>query len=178
MAIETTVDIKGSPVKLLGIGLLGIGMTALSGAIVTGLIPVAQGSLAQLAGWAGTFLFGAAACVAFYRMMTASGPVVTLSPQGILDRRVSERPVPWSAVHDVLVWSMQGQKVIVLKVDPQIETSVGLTRMARWSRGANARLGADGLCFSASGLQMGHEALLAQVLQRMPQSADAGDNPD
>ena len=161
------VEIKGSPAKLIGLFALGILMTGLSAMIAFGYIPVTAGSLKQFMGWVGLLFFGACTLLIASRLMRASSTVVTLSPEGLLDTRVAARPIPWSAIQDVGVWTMQGQKVIVLPVPPETEATLGLTRIASWSRGANKKLGADGLCVMASGLKISHDALLAQILARM-----------
>mgnify|MGYP003497707592 FL=1 len=164
---QTRIDIQGSPLKLIGLVVLGIIMTGLSGAIALGYIPVAAGGIRQFFGWAGLLFFGAALAIGFYRFATVSKIVVTLSPDGLHDIRVSERPVPWEAIADVGVWTMHEQNIIVLAVPPDVEARIGLTRMARWSRGANAKLGADGLCISATGLKIGHKDLLDEIRKRM-----------
>lgn len=164
---NSVVEIKGSPAKLTGLLFLGVIMTALSGMIVWGTIPVRAGSLGQFMGWAGLLFFGLCTLVIGSRLMTSSKTIVTLSPSGYLDTRLSERPIPWAAIQNVMVWTMQGQKVIVLQVPPETEASVGLTRIARWSRGANAKLGADGLCTVAAGLKTKHDDLLSAIMERV-----------
>jgi hypothetical protein len=162
-----TIEIKGSPAKLLGLFAIGIVMTGLSGMIAFGAIPVRAGSYAQFMGWVGLLFFGLCTLVAASRLLRASNTVVTLSPEGLLDTRLSERPIPWSAIQDIGVWTMQGQKVIVLPVPPDVESGLGLSRIASWSRGANKKLGADGLCVMASGLKISHDGLLAQITARV-----------
>jgi hypothetical protein len=161
------VEIKGSQMKLIGLFALGILMTGASGMIAAGAIPVRAGSYAQFIGWAGLVFFGACTLVIGSRFLQASKTVVTLSPEGLLDTRVAERPIPWAEIQDIGVWTMQGQKIIVLPVPPETESVLGLTRIARWSRGANKKLGADGLCVTAHGLKISHDALLAQVVERV-----------
>jgi hypothetical protein len=164
---EGTVEIKGSPAKLLGLVAIGILMTGACALVVFGYIPVAAGSLRQFLVWVGMPFFGLCTLLAASRLLRASDTVVTLSPEGLLDTRLSQRPIPWSAIQEVGVWTMQGQKVIVLPVPPETEKSVGLTRIASWSRGANKKLGANGLCVMASGLKTSHDALLAQITARV-----------
>jgi hypothetical protein len=162
-----TIEIKGSPAKLLGLVAIGILMTGACAMIVFGYIPVAGGSLRQFLVWVGLPFFGLCTLLAASRLLRASNTVVTLSPEGILDTRLSQRPIPWSAIQEVGVWTMQGQKVIVLPVPPETENAIGLTRIASWSRGANKKLGADGLCVMASGLKISHDALLAEITARV-----------
>jgi hypothetical protein len=164
--LDQTLEIKGSPAKLVGLFALGVVMTAASAAIAFGYIPVAAGSLREALAWVGVAFFGFGTVVIARRFFKASDAVVTLTPEGIRDTRLAERPIPWRAIQNIGTWSMNGQNVIVLKVPPETEDSIGLTRLARWSRGANAKLGADGLCITAAGLKMGHQALLDEIIKR------------
>ena len=68
---------------------------------------------------------------------------------------------------EVSTWELQKQKVIVLQVPPEVEGSIQMTRMARWTRGPNKGLGADGLSITAAGLKISHEKLLEAVLAHM-----------
>lgn len=164
---DIVVEIKGSPVKLFGLTLLGMGMTVLSAAIALQYISVEDGSFNQFMGWIGMLFFGLATAIGISRLFTFNKAVMTLSPAGLHDTRISARPVPWDAIEDFGVWEMQRQKIIVISVPPETESSIGLTRMARWSRAANTKLGADGLCFSAAGLSMSHAELLSSIGERV-----------
>ena len=164
---DTVIEIQGSPVKLFALTILGMGMTVLSALVAFQYIPVEDGSFNQFMGWIGMLFFGLATAIGISRLFTFNKTVVTLSSAGLHDTRVSARPVPWDSIQDIGVWEMQRQKIIVISVPPETEASIGLTRMARWSRAANAKLGADGLCFSAAGLSMRHEALLAAIAERV-----------
>ncbi len=162
MTIDTTraLEFHGSRGKLLGLLLLGIGMTALSlWVVLADLAP--PSSLGQLAGYVGVLFFGAATAIAAYRLVTAARVVLTIAPEGIRDIRVAQAFIPWKSIHGLSTWSMQGQNVLVLAVDPETEKNLPLTRIARWSRGANRALGADGLCVSAAGLGVSYGHLLA-----------------
>jgi hypothetical protein len=156
-----TIEIEASPIRMLGLGALGLLMTALSAAIMLNAFPVPPGSLAEFGGYAGTVFFGACTVLALWRTFTTHGPVVTITREGIRDVRVAAEVIPWGAVNDIKVWESNGQRVMVLAVDPAIEGWLNLTRIARWSRGANRALGADGLCVTAQGLKIGFDELLA-----------------
>ena len=161
MAVDTTrtIEVRGSRLKLVLLGALGIAMTAVSVWVAwVGL--ASPGSFAQLAVWVGGPFFGLCTAIAFRRLATAGSVVLTLSPDGIRDTRVAAEIIPWTAVRGMGTWAMQGQKILVLDVDPEVEKRLSLTRMARWSRGANAKLGADGLCIAATGLEIGYDKLL------------------
>lgn len=145
---------------MLGLGVLGIGMTALSIAIGLALPPFGSVSLLhQTFGVAGALFFGGCTLLIFWQAMTTSGPVVTLTRTGIHDQRVSAQEIPWPAIGGISTWAMQGQKVMVLAVDPAVEATLGLSTIARMSRGPNRSLGVDGLCISAQGLKTSYEDL-------------------
>lgn len=175
MDVDTTrtVEFHGSRGKLAGLVLLGLGLTALSLWIVLGGLAPA-GSLGELASYAGILFFGAATLIACYRLATASRVMLTLSPAGIRDVRVADAFIPWAAVKSLSTWSMQGQQVLVISVDPATEKNLPLTRLARWSRGANRALGADGLCVSPTGLGVSYDELLALASQYAEAHAGSG----
>jgi hypothetical protein len=160
MMIDTrrAVEIEASPVRMLGFVVIGILMTAVSAAIALRALPnVAPGSLAEFYGRAGTVFFAGCTVVILWRALTMRGPVVTITHEGIRDRRVAAEIIPWSAVSDIGVWEYRGQRVMVLAVDPTVEAGLNLTRIARWTRGANRALG---LCVTALGLKVGFDELL------------------
>jgi hypothetical protein len=167
MAVEASrvVEISGSPWKMLGLSVLGVMMTGLSAAIALHLFPGMQvDAFHQLTGYAGAVFFGFCTVLGFWRLFTTSGPVVTITPEGIRDTRVAREFIPWSAIKRISTWEHSGQKVMVLAVNPDVERRLTLTAIARWSRGANRALGADGLCITAQGLRTDYETLFATSL--------------
>ena len=99
-----------------------------------------------------------------WRTITQRGTVVTLSPDGISDRRLASKMIPWQVIEDVFTWTERGQRVMVLQVAPEVESGLGLTRIAKMTRKANAALGADGLCITATGLDVRYDDLLAMTI--------------
>jgi hypothetical protein len=89
-----------------------------------------------------------------WRAFTTHGAVVAITPEGIRDGRVAAELIAWSAVSDIAIWENRAQPVMVLAVDPAVEAGLTLTRVARWTRGANRALGADGLCVTAQERQI------------------------
>jgi hypothetical protein len=159
------VEIEASLAKMLGLTGLSLLMTALSATVALPLLPnVPPGSLAQFVGRVGTVFFGACTVLALWRALTMRGPVITITPEGILDRRIAAKLIPWSAVNDIGTWEYRKQRVMVLAVDPAVEAGLNLTRIARWTRDANRALGADGLCVTAQGLKIGFDELLETSL--------------
>jgi hypothetical protein len=161
-----TLEIQGSPAKLAGLLFLGILMTAASAFVALGGI-ARPGSYIEFIGWVGVAFFGAILALIVYRFFNAKEVLVTITDEGILDKRVAARTIPWAAVRKVSVWEHQRQKVIVLDVPPEVEGSIEMTRMARFTRGPNKSLGADGLCITAAGLKISHDELLARVMEHV-----------
>lgn len=171
-AAEPT-EIKGSRVTLALLVLGGLVMTAGSIWVLT----LSQGSgatvrsvKAMMAGYVGAPFFGLCTLVALYRLLTAGRTVVTVTSTGITDTRVAAGEIPWAAVDRVGTWVYRGQKVVVLKVPAAVEDGLGLTRIARMTRRANASLGADGLCITAQGLKTSFQGLYDTIAARVEQA--------
>lgn len=155
-----TIGIEGSRIKLLALALAGVVMTGASLALV--LLPDFAGNyVVRGIGYLGAIFFGACTAIAVSRALRAQEIVVTISPQGVRDTRVAAEVIPWRAVRRIFTWEFRNQKVMVVVVDPAVEQSMTLTRMARWTRKANAALGADGLCIAATGIKISHDTLFA-----------------
>ena len=167
MMIDTNrpIEIEASPLKQFAFVVLGVVMTAASTAMAVRAFPDVQpGSFAEFCGYVGIVLFGACTVLLLWRAVTTSGPVVTITRDGIQDIRVAAEFIPWSAVRDIAVWKQRRQRFMVLVVDPAVEARLDLTRIARWTRNANRGLGADGLCVGANELKIGFDELLATSL--------------
>jgi hypothetical protein len=154
-----TLVIENSPARLLRLVGMGVVMTAVSVAVA--LMP---GAAIGIWGYLGIAFFGLCTVVILWHLLFSSGPVITISPEGIRDTRVAAALIPWSAVTGISTWEYSGQKAMVLAMKPGAEAGLGLTRMARWTRGANRALGADGLCITAAGLKIDYDALLRTSL--------------
>jgi hypothetical protein len=154
-------EIKGSPVKLVGLFALGVLMTGVSAALAFRWFP--SGTSAAW-GWFGLLFFGLCTALSLWRLLTAGRTVVTISPHGIKDVRLSADVVPWSGVQDISTAKIKRQKFIVIAVEPSIEARLTFTPIARWSRGPNRMLGIDGLCISAIGLKTDHDTLFRECL--------------
>lgn len=161
---QQTYGFGQSPWKM-GLVVLGcIGFVAASVLMIAGVIDGRRFGLdASTIGWIGVIVFGAFLLLALWRLISARGPVVTVSPRGLHDTRISEKMIPWDAVLGVSTWQMSNQKIIVVAVTPEAEQSIGLTRMVKWTRGANRSLGADGLCI-APGIKVKIDDLLRLII--------------
>ncbi|RWJ04841.1 MAG: hypothetical protein EOR25_29730 [Mesorhizobium sp.] len=170
MKIDTsrTVEIAYSPVKL--IAFIGLAIALTAGAAVLAFhwdsdIPPRYEFIGYFNAFVACFamlLSGYAAGTLIWRLAAIRGPVVTITPEGIRDIRVAREVIPWRAVHSIDYW--KPHKAMVLTIDPAVETSLSLTRAARWSRGPNRFFGVDGLCISARELKMSYIELLATSL--------------
>jgi hypothetical protein len=155
-------EIKGSPMKLIGLVAIGVLLTGLSAALAFRWLPA--GPIAVAGAWFGLAFFGLCLAVAVWRLLGVAQTVVTIMPHGIKDIRVAADVVPWGAVRAVSTADVADQKFVVLAVDPSVEERLALTPAARWTRGPNRVLGVDGLCVSAIGLKIDHDALFKTCL--------------
>jgi hypothetical protein len=159
-----TIEIEGSPAKLLLLGALGVLMTALAAVIAFDIVPDVDPVTRILGGWLGFVFFGLCTVMILWRALTTRGAVVTIAPHGIRDIRVAAEFIPWTAVQGISTWEYQRQRVLVVRIDPEVEKRLTLTRIARWSRAPNRALGADGLAITASGLKIDYPTLLQTSL--------------
>jgi|KBSMisStandDraft_5_1062788.scaffolds.fasta_scaffold568031_2 hypothetical protein len=161
------IEIEGSPSKLLMLCGIGILMTAVSVAVAVPLLPDLQpGLFVQALCYVGVVFFALCTVVAFWRLMTTRGPVVTITADGIRDTRIASDIIPWRAVQGLSTWEYSGQKIMVVKVDPAVERGLHLSAMASLTRSANTALGADGLCITAQGLKIEYPELFAASTAR------------
>ena len=154
------IEIESSPAKHLLLTLVGLLMTALGALLAFGIIPD-TGPYGKMIGWVAFVIFALCTVVIVWRLFTQRGPVITISPQGIRDARIAAAIVPWRAITNISTWEYRGQRAMVVAVDPAVEKTLGLSRLTAWSRDANRSLGLDGLPFSASGLKIDFDTLLA-----------------
>jgi hypothetical protein len=91
-----TIEIEGSPAKLILLSVLGLVMTGASLFVVL-YPPLRTDIMAQIVGYFGTLFFGLCTLIGFVRLVRAGRPVVTISPRGIQDVRVASETIPWAA---------------------------------------------------------------------------------
>ena len=145
-------------------------LAALGAAIALDLLPDSQaGIVHRVIGGAGVLFFGLGTIAWLWRQLGSRGAVLTISPEGIRDRRIAPDTIPWSAIRRIFTWERSGQRILVLDVDPAVERTLHLSRIARWTRGANRKLGANGLCVATHGLEIGYDELFELVRQRLLQ---------
>lgn len=154
-------EIKGSPMKLVGLFAAGVLMTTASAALAFRWLPSGN---SVVVGWFGLLFFGLCTVILLWRLLTAGRTVVTITREGIKDARLSGNVVPWRGIQGLSTAQIKRQKFIVLAINPSIEQQLTLTPIARLTRGPNRMLGIDGLCISAAGLKINHDALFKECL--------------
>lgn len=169
MPIDTTrtITYAGSPWKLMALVLAGVALVGASAFLLT--IETYKGSshvplFVRVFGAIGVVFFGLTLLIAIARLLKSGRAVVTLAPQGLRDIRVAPDFVPWHAIERIATWERLGNAVMVVSVRPDVEKALRLTPIARWTRGANTSLGADGLCVAHTGLDTGYATLLATTV--------------
>lgn len=166
MSIDTsrTITFSDSPWKLL-LGLLAavvmVGLSAFVFSVTTYRGREVSPFLMSILGTVGLVFFGFCLLVVVRRLVDLRSGIVTLAPEGFRDVRIAPEFVPWTAIQDISTWESGTSDVMVLSVRPETEKSLRLTRMVRWTRSMNAKLGADGLCVAAIGLETDYATLLA-----------------
>ena len=165
MTTASKIEIFYSPWRMLSL------LTGAAGFVVMGYLLVAgdiggASSLKSLIGFASIIFFGGVSVIILKRWFTTKEAVVTITQTGITDIRIAAEEIPWVAISNLAIWQQGRQKSLVLSVDPQVETKLTLTRLARWTREPNKALGVDGLCVAANGLKMKFEPLAELIAQR------------
>jgi hypothetical protein len=115
-------------------------------------------------GWVSMLFFGACGILWIIQTIRYRGAVIVIDGEGILDRRVSDRAIPWTEVDSVSIWSMDAQRCIILKLDEAFDRGFATKAITRLTRGANRKLGADGITINPAGLEIGFDALLDAII--------------
>jgi hypothetical protein len=159
---DKALEIFASPTRMALVGVASLGFV-IAGYFMSGATEsVGRYSVDKvvLLGWAAMIFFGCCTLLIVWRIFTERGPVVTMLPGGLTDIRVSPNIVPWSAIATLSTWSHSGRKIMIIALKPGEEDKLTLTRLARLTRRANAKLGADGLAVTSQGLKIRYDDLI------------------
>ena len=126
-----------SKLKLANAALGGLPLIAAALALSFGWLPGTEGGFTRATGWVALLFFGACLGVILWRLFGSRGDVVTMTSDGLVDQRVVSGAIAWRAIRVVSVWELSRQKVIVLKLDREIEKSLALKPVAKWTSGPN-----------------------------------------
>ncbi|MBI1339478.1 hypothetical protein GC169_04600 [bacterium] len=157
---DATYTFKQAPLRMLLFALASGGMAAVAASLVV----IGETSVMTLVGWAGSVFFGGGALLILWRAFATSGPVVCVSPEGVLDVRVSRRPAPFSAITFVGEVEISGQRMVYVGVSREVFDTLEPTRIAKMSWGANRSIvGVDGIPVVSQGLNVRHADLLELI---------------
>ena len=165
-------EFKPSLWKLIGLCSIGIVMTGASLfiALVASQMEtrgIAEFLITNLLGCVGIIFFGFCTVVSFRQLTSLEKSKLFVTSSGIKDLRISSDEISWSSIHSMSLAEVRGQRFMLLAIDPAVEARMKLTRLAKWSRGPNKLLGFDGLCVSATGLDVEFDPLFALVREHM-----------
>ena len=157
------IEIKTSWLKAVGLLMVGIALTAGSILAVRQPFRPQTGSWEHYLGFSslyfGIALFGAAAGLGLWQLLTNNKPVIRITPQGIEDLRSNKPMIPWSAVNQIGWWSSPGVEWLILGLTPAVQAR--LSQADRKLLASNAMLGIDGLTVNCQQLAMRKKTLIA-----------------
>jgi hypothetical protein len=161
------VEIPRSPWRTIGLLLASLGFTAFAGWLIyahptIGRTAVTPGSLGEFEAYAGAVFFGFCTVLLAPKLFQR-GPVVSVGPQGIYDRRLSTDWIPWTTIRSVKQMQIQRQRMLVLEIDPAADATLPWTKSARRKAGLNRAFGRHGYWMTAGDLRGGFPALAAAV---------------
>ena len=153
-------EIGTSRAKMIVVAIAGFVMTGGSALLVLRLLPdIVPGSYAEFIGYVGLIFFGVATALVVWRLLTAHGVVLTMDAEGLRDRRISDKVIPWKRIRNISTWQSRGQRIMIVALDPEFERTLGLSRLARIARGAGRAFGADGLGIGCNDLRTNYETM-------------------
>jgi hypothetical protein len=155
-----TVEIEYSRAKLFGLAAIGLLFVAAGAAMV--LFPGPRFQV--FIGYFAAAFFGLGAIKAVWSLLCSSGPIITITPEGIRDTRIASKFIPWSGIARISTWSYRGNKALVLMLKPGVNEEVALTWLARLTRIPNYLVGVDGFAIMATGLKTDYQTLLQTIL--------------
>ena len=123
---ETTVSFERSTRRMLNMVLLGC-LFCFVGYQLTQDWAVAQrGAYAAVVGWLGLAVFGTFLTAIVYRWIRLPKTILELSATGFLDRRLSNKVIPWRDIAGISQKTVRGQASLGLKV-----TEEGMQQLRR-----------------------------------------------
>lgn len=149
----------------------------LFGAAIFRTYSASSGSRDQIYGIAGIVILGIVLIALIWRVISIGGPVLILSPTGIRDVRIIQDEVPWHAIRNVRVWEDDGDKYLVLDVDPHILPHIRMTRIAHTMSWPFIPVSEDGVLIAPAGLPIDFETLFQEATHRMNLAIGRVDGP-
>ncbi|MEX0285933.1 MAG: hypothetical protein AB3N23_15105 [Paracoccaceae bacterium] len=121
--------------------------------------------------------WGAAALLGYYGY-TRHGPVLTIGPTGLFDRRTMQRPVAWDEVQGISVSEVYMQGAFIRSIGLEFENTEGIDRREMGLVGADARavLGISAVNVQVTGLRPSEQAAMAAFLRHLPERLQKDSN--
>jgi hypothetical protein len=146
-------EMRSSLGKLAVVGVLALVVAIALGGLVATQLSAFYGSI-------GAIVFGAMGILLLWRIGAVRGPILTFSPEGFRDARVTKNAVPWRSILSITIERTGGNhELMVLAVDPTIEHHLTFTRAGRFVWNARRRRGQYAVCTNAVGLAITFDAL-------------------
>ena len=146
------------------LALLTVGAVAMSAAAGFVLTLPDISDRVQLAGYVGVPFFALCALIGARRMFD-KGVVLRIDDQGVFDRRVADRVIPWNAIADVSELEIRRQVSFGLVLDAPLDQFVD-SKVKRMMAGVNKAFGGD-LYLTASGLDVSTDQLRTALRSRL-----------
>lgn len=160
---EKQINLMGSPWRMLGLFLGSLAFVAVCLWIVTthpeaGRRGAGPGSFSEFVAYIGIAFFGFTALVSGRRLFR-TGPVVSVGPRGLYDRRLSTDWIPWDAIQAIVDSGMMDHRWAIVLFDPAREASLPIRKTAKVMARVNQAFGFVGYHISATELRGGFPAL-------------------
>ncbi|CAO4167189.1 STM3941 family protein [Methylorubrum aminovorans] len=166
-AVADRIDLRAARLPLVGLLIIACGFTAIGLVMLIaepgGKPIVAPGSFKQFIAFVAVGFFGLCIPV-LLREVLRWGPVVSVSRQGLFDRRLSTDWIPWSAISGLDVFTLYRQRFLRIAVLPDRDAALPWTRRARRIARLNGMYG-EGYWLSGQGVAGGIDAVLAAIEQ-------------
>jgi hypothetical protein len=128
--------------------------------VFKGLTP--PGSFKEALMWFGVPFFGLLGLIPLFRMFDRRF-ILTISPAGIRDVRISPSFMPWTDIKKVGLRRIRNQEFLMLELEPAIEQRLIKSRLAVFFKHLNALVGMPGYSVSAAALDGSFEEVLSAV---------------
>jgi len=110
--------------------------------------------------------FGFCAFAISWRAIKHVGAVIVLSSDGILDVRISNRPIAWQNVRNTFIYTLSGQNLICLETEHWVLKEAEPTKIASMMWNANnALVGVEGIHITTQGLRLSAPLLYEKITE-------------
>ena len=161
------IDIPASKARSIGLAAIGFGFVALSAGYLAYGPRGGAGTFIEFALYSGVALGCVGIASGLYNVVR-SGPVLSIGPRGIFDRRLSEDWIPWDAIASMTSTTIRNNSSLMVELDPARDATMPIKRRARWIARANAGFGFQGYPIAGTTVVGGFPAILDAVRRFAP----------